>query len=693
VSFKELPLPSIASLRAIAALKSTHLALVRPARIGLGFEAALANQKTLLDVEHVLGGPGLLSLPYSLRWLLDVMAGLTLLHRTQGFVHGEVQPENLVLGEDGVGRLVPVVRAHWVRGERRAPERLYYLAPEKLLGDGADVRSDVFSLGVLLWEAVAGQRLIEAFTVQDVIARLMSGSIARARAPEGEAWTAPLSLIAERAIAVDPGRRFGSVAEMKDAIESASSRYLASTPGMVALFQHPEQRVRGRPRDSIAPESQRATMPPGQGAFETQAQRLSRPHLSSVDLEEELTRPKVTLGKPKAALKQPKPAEPIPHQSSLVSTLVGGVQAPSTDRESSPGDELTTPNARVPLSKPAPAVTTLPLPSKSAPKAAPAPVPASSPVAQHHPTPPYFRSPVSSIPPPPPAADPQRAVTSRPPVASVPPVAVRTINPPPGSAPPAGAPPVMMSRRSTMSSWPPPVTTTSAPPVIEPPRAAPWPPPVAASSAPVEPPRAAPWSPPAPHQSQPPRSQPPRAPATFEPSFDLVYPHPPKRRGIWWLLLAAVIVGGGLFAARPWLTRQVAAADGAAPPVAAAKPTPAPVDPAPPPPASSPAEAKADAPAPAPSSAEPPSSATSPAPASARGAPARGHASRGAARGSLRDEAAPSAPEPVAPTPAPAAPEPVKAPEPAATPEPPPPPPPPPPKPKPPVSDADQYGI
>lgn len=187
MSLKDLQLPSIASLRAIAALRSPNLALVRPARIGLGFESSGANQKTLLEVEELLGGPGRLSLPYSLRWLLDVLTGLGVLHRTLGFVHGEVQPEHVVLGDDGVGRLVPVVRAHWVRGEARAPERLYYLAPEKLLGDKVDVRSDVFSVGVMLWEALTGQRLLEATEVDDIIARMMGGGVPRAEPPEGEA--------------------------------------------------------------------------------------------------------------------------------------------------------------------------------------------------------------------------------------------------------------------------------------------------------------------------------------------------------------------------------------------------------------------------------------------------------------------------------------------------------------------------
>ena len=365
VSLKELQLPSIASLRAIAALKSPHLALVRPARIGLGFESAGATQKTWAEIESALGGPGRLSLPFSLRWLLDAMTGLGVLHRTLSFVHGEVQPEHVVLGEDGVGRLIPVVRAHWVRGEERAPERLYYLAPEKLLGDRVDVRSDVFSIGVMLWEALAGQRLLEAHAVDDIIARLMGGGIPRAHAPEGEAWTEPLADIAERAIAVDPGRRFATVAEMKDALQAACSRYLASPPGMAALFHHPEQRARNHVRDSIPPESQRVTLPPiaqpgaagstkpppsnaeQAAALEAAAARRSLASYSSVALEEETTT------RPRGA------PIPVASHAQHVQTLLG-VPPPFIDRESSP-DAITQPFAKIPPSAPV-IITPLPVP-------------------------------------------------------------------------------------------------------------------------------------------------------------------------------------------------------------------------------------------------------------------------------------------------------------------------------------------
>jgi eukaryotic-like serine/threonine-protein kinase len=298
VSLKEQKLPPIATLRAVAALKSPHLAQVRPARIGLGFETVASEQKSLARLEHLLGGPGRLPLPYALRLLLDAMAGLGTLHRALGFVHAEVEPEHVLLGSDGVGRVLPVVRAHWVRGEERAPRRLYYLAPEKLLGDTVDARSDVFSVGVLLWEALAGQRLLEAHEVEQVISRLMGGGVPRARAPEDESWAEPLCGVAERALAVDPARRFATVSEMRDAVEQVGLRYLATSSDMIELFRHPERYARGAAEDSPAPDSQRITLPPHQAPPTIKPRPGSQPPPASVKpvgvgvvdyLDEELT--------------------------------------------------------------------------------------------------------------------------------------------------------------------------------------------------------------------------------------------------------------------------------------------------------------------------------------------------------------------------------------------------------------------
>ncbi len=591
MSLKELQLPSIASLRAIAALKSPHLALVRPARIGLGFEFAGGNQKSLLDVEEALGGPGRLSLPYSLRWLLDVLTGLGVLHRTLGFVHGEVQPDSVVLGEDGIGRLVPVVRAHWARGEERAKERLYYLAPEKLLGDHVDKRSDVFSAGVMLWEALQGQRLMEAFDVDDIIARFMSGGIPRARVPEGEAWTLPLTAIAERAISVDPARRFDSVGELKDAIEGACQRYVASTPGMAELFRDPASRARSLGRESLPPESQRATLPPAappafeertpvsEGALEQAAERLSRASFASVDLEEELTT------KPNAAPKPPPEPLPVARPQRHVNTLLGVPPPYVEPRDSYSPDSVTTPFVRSPLS--------------SAPPAAASSSTAPSSIA---PTPLVRVGELRSA-----AAEPSRSAS--PPAVSLSPLVTRA------------------------------------------------------------------------EEVQLP-----------EPSFELIKPR--KRRGALWLTLG-VAAAVGLFAARPWLSRQVTAATGAqpdrdAPALDATVPRTETATPA------QPSSLPADAPRAARIASTPPAP-SDPAPKASRREASRDpeaviHDSVDAAYPepptTTPEPEPPAAPEPAAeptPEPEPAVAPPAAAPAPAPTSTP---------KPKPaPVSDGDRYGI
>jgi hypothetical protein len=562
---------------------------------------------------------------------LDVMTGLSVLHRTLSFVHGEVQPEHIVLGEDGVGRLLPVVRAHWVRGEERAPERLYYLAPEKLLGDSVDVRSDVYSIGVLLWEALAGQRMLEVVDVDDILARLMSGGIPRAQAPEDENWTAPLTAVATRALAVDPGRRFATVAEMKEAIESACSRYLASAPGMAELFGNPALRTRNLLRESRPPDSQRVTLPPNimpgstpyasEDALDAAAERLSRSSMSSIDLEEELTtRPRAASPPQLEATKvAPMPAPhlevtkvahlpamevtkvaPKPHQSTLL-----GVPPPFVERDSSPPDELTIPRGRISIPPQSPVVLT-PLPL------------ATAPLTKQPSMPPRSMTPPQSFAVQPPA------------------------QPLPGAhggfARPASAPPEPERRPASLAPL------VAAPTAYEP-------------------------------------------PAPLEPSFELVKPR--KRRGALWLVLGAA-AAVGLFAARPWLMQQVAAATGAAADTATENAEPAPTTPLVTTSATVPVSNPDIASAAGSASAAPAIgiASTPPVPTNA------GHTRAEEEHIVIHDTVEPSLRELAHPTPA--APAPTPPPAAAPPPAPPSPPPSPPPAAKPkevPVSDADRYGI
>lgn len=99
----------------------------------------------------------------ALKVLLRVAGGLKAAH-AKGFVHGDLRPANVMIREDGSFALVDVALARVVEyavaeGESgvmlRGPE---YLSPEMINGEPADVRSDIYALGLLLHEMLTGKR-------------------------------------------------------------------------------------------------------------------------------------------------------------------------------------------------------------------------------------------------------------------------------------------------------------------------------------------------------------------------------------------------------------------------------------------------------------------------------------------------------------------------------------------------------
>lgn len=126
-------------------------------------------------------------------YLIDVLAGLSVLHDDveggRRFVHGEVSPEHILIGDDGVARLVPILSRHVLLV---GPSPNGYGAPELLLGEAPDFRADLFSVGVMLWEALAGARLFTDPSGTAVLARLEREKLRPPPVPSAHPWAAPL---------------------------------------------------------------------------------------------------------------------------------------------------------------------------------------------------------------------------------------------------------------------------------------------------------------------------------------------------------------------------------------------------------------------------------------------------------------------------------------------------------------------
>lgn len=133
------------------------------------------------------GGP--LPIEVALTIVLGVAAGLHHAHercgadgRPLGVVHRDVSPSNVLVTYDGVVKIVDfgiaraearskATQAGVVKGKRG------YMSPEQCRGDGIDRRSDVFGLGILLWELTVGARLFAGDSDYAVMSKIVFGMV------------------------------------------------------------------------------------------------------------------------------------------------------------------------------------------------------------------------------------------------------------------------------------------------------------------------------------------------------------------------------------------------------------------------------------------------------------------------------------------------------------------------------------
>jgi hypothetical protein len=188
--------------------------------------------------------PGM-PLEIALRVLVDVLAGVAALHgvrdaklRPMQLVHGEIAPATIVVGLDGMARVLHAVAR---RAPGAAPDdaSIPYLAPEVRAHEPYDERADVFSVGVLLWEALSERALPDD-------AR-SSGHISRATVPQKAPWAKGLVEIAAKAVASSPQDRWPTASAMAAEIRRVAGFRLASVSAAAVWAERAiGERVRAR---------------------------------------------------------------------------------------------------------------------------------------------------------------------------------------------------------------------------------------------------------------------------------------------------------------------------------------------------------------------------------------------------------------------------------------------------------------
>ncbi len=162
--------------------------------------------------------------------LVGALRGLHAAHEARsetgaplGIVHRDVSPQNILVGADGVSRVLDF-------GIAKAANRLQvttggalkgkigYLSPEQATGLHVDRRSDVFSAGIVLFEALTASRLFPGNEAGSAIVKMLNDP--RPQLPEALRSDALDSIIA-RSLAKKPDDRFDTALEFAAALESA----------------------------------------------------------------------------------------------------------------------------------------------------------------------------------------------------------------------------------------------------------------------------------------------------------------------------------------------------------------------------------------------------------------------------------------------------------------------------------------
>ena len=160
-------------------------------------------------LESVILAQDAIALPRLSVWAAELASALNLAHRA-GIIHGDIKPANIFLTEDGRIKLGDFGIARFatqLSGSAKLVGTPAYLSPEQIKGEAQDHRSDIFSLGVVLYQLATGVRPFDGTSVTAVCAQI----VATDPAPPSQlnrALPKDFDRVVMRCLAKDPKARY-----------------------------------------------------------------------------------------------------------------------------------------------------------------------------------------------------------------------------------------------------------------------------------------------------------------------------------------------------------------------------------------------------------------------------------------------------------------------------------------------------
>jgi serine/threonine protein kinase len=202
------------------------------------------------------------SLDDCVSFVLQVLEGLGHAHKL-GIVHRDIKPANVFLTEDGTAKIMDfgIARINASEGANTGTivGTASYMSPEQVRGQNVDGRSDLFSVGCMLYELATGRRPFDGDSVMATLYRIAGGDLTVDFPPEPT--LAPLVPVVRRALARNPDERYataGAFAAALRACREAGAASVAATAEVAAKAtppsDHPDTRP-ASPQPTVSPPS------------------------------------------------------------------------------------------------------------------------------------------------------------------------------------------------------------------------------------------------------------------------------------------------------------------------------------------------------------------------------------------------------------------------------------------------------
>ena len=197
-----------------------------------------ATQTPYLVMEFLEGQPldrildkGSIPFPKACAWAGEVASALGVAHR-KGVIHGDVKPANMLITDEGKVKLMDFGMARLASHDTNATPLAgtpAYWCPEQIMGKPQDSRSDLFSLGIVLYEMVTGKRPFDAESLQGICSKVLS-STPLPPSHANPSVPAAFDDLVVRCLAKDPSARHASAEALAQELYPLARRAPAQAP-------------------------------------------------------------------------------------------------------------------------------------------------------------------------------------------------------------------------------------------------------------------------------------------------------------------------------------------------------------------------------------------------------------------------------------------------------------------------------